>query len=102
MSDTYLTITEPLNLRWDGADRIIVTTHAADRSRFSDANGNRRGLQIVWSANPMSADYHPANYNRAARALRAAGVPAPDEVPERSRRLRDRVDSSWSLRPAYR
>ncbi len=36
------------------------------------------GMQIVFSDNPESADYNPANFNRCARVLRHHGKPAPD------------------------
>ena len=54
-----------------------------------DENGGRPGFWVSFDANPRSADYHPANFNRL-RLLRAAGKPAPDEAPLGSGRLSDR------------
>lgn len=71
----------------DQPDRI---RHITSDSRLTDAHGQREGLQNVYSTNPNSADYNPANFNRCARLLANAGKPAPDEVFEHPRHLRHR------------
>ena len=58
--------------------------------RFTDENGGKPGLRTIFSANPKSADYDPAQFNRIARAMRSAGLDAPDEVPVRPRRNKQR------------
>jgi hypothetical protein len=40
--------------------------------RFTDEKGEKPGLRTVFSANPKSADYDPAQFNRIARAMRSA------------------------------
>lgn len=85
---TYLTI-DGFNAFWhDGQpDRIHL---AVNDARFVDEHGEKPGIRIVFSSNPASADYNPANFNRIARALRAVGAPAPDDVPVASRKLKER------------
>jgi hypothetical protein len=65
-----------------------------DRIRLASSNpdivgddGEKPGLQIAFSSNPRSADYHPANFNRLARWLELSGEPHPDPVPVADRRL---------------
>jgi hypothetical protein len=94
-------IVDGVTLWWrdDDPARIHYTTNS---SLFTDANGDRPGIRVVFSSDPLSADYSPTNFNRACRALRAAGKPAPTtDVPEPSRRLRDRLSSALTLRPGY-
>lgn len=57
---------------------------------FNSPDGEHPGLWVTFSCNPKSANYHPQNYNRAARALHAKGKPAPTEVVEHDRRLNQR------------
>lgn len=46
------------------------------------------GMRTVFSTNPKSANYHPANFNRCATVLRKYGKPAPlHDAPEGPRRL---------------
>lgn len=95
---TYATI-DGFKVFWhpSQADRVHLVT--AD-DRFVDEHGARPGLHVVFSSNPNSADYHPANFNRVARVLRAAGVPAPADVPVTSRRLADRRrPAGWGICP---
>lgn len=77
----------------DQPDRIRVATVDP---QFVDENGERPGLQIVFSANPKSADFNPANFNRCARALqesaKVTGLPAPSLVPLQPRHLRYRSE----------
>ena len=99
-SGDYLNV-EGATLWWrpDDPARIHYTTNSAD---FTDAGGDRPGIRVVFSADPMSADYAPHNFNRAARALRMAGKAAPIvDVPEPSRRLRDRFAGPLALQPGY-
>lgn len=85
---TYLTV-DGFSAFWHHSqpDRIHLATKDP---RFIDENGEKPGIRIVFSSNPASADYNPANFNRIARALRAIGAPAPDDVPVASRKLKDR------------
>lgn len=64
---------------------------------FHDSNGARPGLWITFSCNPKSANYHPQNYNRAARALAEQGCASPALVQEADRRLnaRSRLIALW-------
>lgn len=79
----------PVTVWWSDTqpDRVHVTTGSP---QFSDENGGKFGLRIVFSSNPKSADYNPGNFNRVARALRDAGIPAPAEVEVHPRHLRYR------------
>lgn len=79
----------PVTIWWAPAqpDRVHLTT---GDPRFTDEHGGRAGLRVVFSSNPRSADYNPGNFNRIARALAEAGIPAPDEVPLHQRHLRSR------------
>lgn len=60
-------------------------------SGFADIDGAKPGMVLVWSSNPKSADYNPRYFNRGSRYLAAKGLPHPNEVPERSRRLSARL-----------
>lgn len=50
------------------------------------------GLNVVFSSNPRSVNYHPRYWNRCVRALNAAGVTAPELrlIPEHKRELKYR------------
>ena len=89
---TYLTI-DGFSAFWHDSqpDRIHLATKDP---RFVDEHGTKPGIRIVFSANPASADYNPANFNRVARALREAGAPAPNDAPIASRKLKDRPAAS--------
>ena len=78
-----------IKLWWDEKqpDRIHLIFGG---SLFADADGGREGLRIVFSSNPSSADYNPANFNRCARLLHSEGRPAPAPVDEHSRTLAHR------------
>jgi len=79
-----------INVWWSATEPERIHFVVAD-SRLTDEHGEKPGLRLVFSSNPKSADYSPANYNRCARTLRAAGMPAPaDDVPEHKRHLRYR------------
>lgn len=54
---------------------------------FNSADGKHPGLWTTYSSKPKSANFHPQNFNRLARALKDKGLPAPAEVPEHDRRL---------------
>lgn len=79
----------PVTVWWSStqADRVHVTT---GDPQFTDENGERAGLRIVFSSNPRSADYNPGNFNRVARALDAVGIAAPATVAVHQRHLRSR------------
>ena len=67
---------------------------------FTDQHGERPGMQLVFSANPKSADFNTNNFNRCYRALAAhAGVKV-KSVKERSRllRLRRKHIESYEIR----
>ena len=68
----------------DTPDRIRLATNNPD---IVGGDDGKPGLQIVFSSNPRSADYHPANFNRLARWLAAHGEPAPEPVPVADRQL---------------
>ena len=52
------------------------------------------GMRVVFSSNPRSANYHPANFNRCAAVLRQYGKSAPDaDAVEGPRRLDKRMES---------
>lgn len=61
--------------------------------KFNSADGQHPGLWVTFSCNPKSANYHPQNFNRLARALHNEGLDYPPEVPEHDRRLNQR--SKW-------
>jgi hypothetical protein len=96
---TYLQVTLKMNVQWDPAnpDRVrLWSANAAELAALgmTDEHGERPGIQLVFSSNVRSADYHPDNLNRMLRVLRQAGRPAPaEDAPRLSRRLRDR----WGL-----
>jgi hypothetical protein len=74
--------------------RIFIWSADGAKSPFRDEHGQKPGFKWTVSADPDSADYDPANFNRFGRYLRDKGKPAPEhDVPVRSRRLADR----WSL-----
>ncbi|MDT7805003.1 MAG: hypothetical protein QOI78_8436 [Actinomycetota bacterium] len=60
--------------------------------RLTDENGQKPGFRTVFNANPRSADYSPANFNRLARYLRQQGKPAPAEAELHPRQLAQRDD----------
>lgn len=66
--------------------------------QFNSTDGSHPGIWVTFSCNPKSANYHPQNFNRCARALTANGKPAPAEVVEHDRRLnrRDRLIAHWN------
>jgi len=68
-------------------DRVHVTS---GDPQFTDENGEKPGLRIVFSSNPKSADYNPGSFNRVARALADADIAAPPLVEVRPRHLRYR------------
>ncbi len=61
--------------------------------RITKPDGSKPGIWVAASSDPDSADCHPTNFNRWAGILRDHGQPAPDPVPEHSRRL----DHRWPL-----
>ncbi|MGI5133173.1 hypothetical protein ACQEVB_40675 [Pseudonocardia sp. CA-107938] len=73
---------------YDQPDQSISLV--TDDGRMTDENGQRPGFRVTFNANPKSADYNPANFNRLARLLRAEGRPAPAEVPVKQRQLNRR------------
>ncbi len=83
-------------------DGVVLTVHWMEPGRIVIKNGDQRttkpdgskpGIWFSASSNPDSADYNPNNFNRLAGYLRDQGLPAPDPVPEHSRRL----DRRWPL-----
>lgn len=53
--------------------------------RFTDADGARPGLHVVFATNPLSADAHPAYYNRVLRAM--MNDPDPQSLPPHIQQL---------------
>ncbi|MEV6873274.1 hypothetical protein [Amycolatopsis sp. NPDC051128] len=78
----------PVNVWYDEKTQSIHLT--CDDPRLTDENGEKPGFRLRFNANPQSADYHPANFNRLARYLRQQGKPAPDVAEEHPRRLDQR------------
>lgn len=78
----------PVNVWYHERTRAIHVT--CSNPALTDETGEKAGFRILFNANPRSADYSPANFNRLARYLRSQGKPAPDEVPLHSRKLSDR------------
>lgn len=58
---------------------------------FNSPDGQHPGLWTTASCNPKSANYHPQNFNRLARALKAKGCAHPPVVAEHDRRLNMRA-----------
>jgi hypothetical protein len=68
----------------DSPDEIQVTSDDPDLHHPSTGPG----MRIVFSANPRSANYHPANFNRCRQVLLQYGKSAPPEpAVEGDRRL---------------
>lgn len=96
-----------INLWWADSQPDRIHLVFAD-PRMHDGNGEKPGLRIVFSSNPKSADYSPANFNRCARLLREQDLPAPSQdVEEHPRHLRYRdkviestIGASASLTPS--
>jgi len=87
----------PVNVWWD--KKVPGAIHVATNDpRFTESDGSKPGLRAVFSANPGSADYNPGNFNRCARALKAAGCAAPEEIEEHPRALAQREEVVASVR----
>lgn len=68
----------------DTPDQIHLTFDDPD---FTHPN-TQPGMRVVFSSNPNSANYHPANFNRCRAVLSKYGKSAPpDEAEEKDRRL---------------
>lgn len=82
--------TDPFHLWWRPSqpNEIHLVT---SETIFNTNAGDHPGLWVTFSCNPKSANYHPQNFNRAARALKAKGLPHPAETPEHDRRLNHRA-----------
>jgi hypothetical protein len=79
---------EPPKSSADVAGRMHVRTGCGP---FAEADGSKPGLHLVFSSSPASADFSPRYFNRARRLLEAEGkLCPPGDIPEVSRRLRDR------------
>jgi hypothetical protein len=74
---------------WYEKDTGSIHLSCNDR-RLTDEDGGKPGFRAAFNANPRSADYNPANFNRLARFLREQGRPAPDEAPIKPRHLNRR------------
>lgn len=95
MSSNHETVEIKVNIFQDPRNpkRIMFWSADGTKSPFHDEHGGKPGFKWTISADPDSADYDPANYNRFARFLRDKEKPAPDhDVPIHSRRLADRWD----------
>lgn len=90
LSDPSLGGGHPITIWWSESQPDRMTLSIND-PRFTEVDGTKPGLRVVFSSNPNSADYSPGNYNRCARVLRGLGMPAPaEDVPEHPRHLRYR------------
>jgi hypothetical protein len=78
----------PFHVWYDEDNRAIHLT--CTDPRLTDESGQKPGFFREFTANPHSADYDPANFNRFARYLRQQGKAAPDEVPIHPRQLAQR------------
>jgi hypothetical protein len=88
----YIVLGQPphhVNIWWDQKNPDSIHLTSSDPG-FTDEDGGKPGFRVVFSSNPRSADYSPANFNRCSRALAASGKSAPAEVPVLSRKLADR------------
>jgi hypothetical protein len=88
----YATLGEdryPFNVWYDEDNQAIHLT--CTDPRLTDENKQKPGFFTEFNANPRSADYDPANFNRFARYLRQQGKAAPDEVPVHPRQLAQRA-----------
>jgi hypothetical protein len=65
--------------------------------RLTDENGEKPGFHVRYNANPLSADYNPANFNRLGRYLRQQGKTAPAEVAVHPRQLAQRGQVAGEL-----
>jgi len=84
---TAYEFTAKIRMHQDTADPERVRMYI-DHPKFTDANDEHPGMQIVFTARPQSADYNPNNFNRVYALLcDAAGVPV-QRVKEFSRLLR--------------
>lgn len=81
----YVTLSDvTLWMAPDAPNEIHMTSNDSDLKHPKTGPG----MRVVFSANPKSANYHPANYNRAAAVLRKYGKSAPaEDTPEGPRRL---------------
>jgi hypothetical protein len=70
---------------------------------FSNKDGDKPGLHLVFDSNPRSADYNPRYFNRCARALRAQQAYGPSaDIEEHPRGLRNRTGDARPLRADHR
>jgi hypothetical protein len=88
----------PVQVFWDEGTQSIHLT--CNDPTLTDENGEKPGFRTVFNANPRSADYNPANFNRLARHLREQGKPSPDEVPLHPRRLDQRAQVTAEIATA--
>jgi hypothetical protein len=96
MAANHLEVSLDLNVFLDPGNsrRILIWTRNGAKTPFRDEHGAKPGFKLTVSADTLSADYDPANYNRFLRALHEAGVGLDvHPVPVHSRRLADR----WGL-----
>lgn len=91
-ASTGYTEIEPFQVWWR-ANQPHEIHLVSSNPLYNSADGQHPGLWVTFSCNPKSANYHPQNFNRLARALVASDKPAPAEVPEHDRRLNQR--SKW-------
>jgi hypothetical protein len=82
-----------------GGIHLTTTQKWEDGSPMFTSDDSGPGLHLIVNANPRSVDYNPRDYNRLARALRAAGKPAPaEDAPEFPRHLKKRPGVIAELR----
>jgi hypothetical protein len=71
----YALINAPIKTWFDGAVIHLVVVDP----ELVDENRERPNLRLRFNAEPNSADYNPAVFNRLARYLRDQGKPAPEQ-----------------------
>ena len=77
---TYLQVTLKMNVQWDPAnpDRVrLWSANAAELAALgmTDEQGERPGIQLVFSSNVRSADYHTPHERRKLHAGTRDGIP---------------------------
>ena len=71
----YALINAPIKTWFDGKVIHLVVVDP----KLIDENRERPNLRLRFNADPNSADYDPAAFNRLGRYLRGQGKPAPAE-----------------------
>jgi hypothetical protein len=99
--DGYVQVTMTLNVKVDPGNSLRIwkwTAGVTDYDNGTFTYDDKPGFKDTYSANPDSADYDPANYNRCLALLHEQGIATDIPLaPLASRRLRDRW-GMWSVK----